>query len=125
MDKQTNEQNHQVSIMQTLSAIIDSRLLANAEDSYVASLARKGQTQILKKIGEESAELVMAARDLAHHHAPTTREAVIYESADVLFHLLVLLRYEKISFEEVEAALSRRLGVSGLLEKRQRAQNQQ
>jgi phosphoribosyl-ATP pyrophosphohydrolase/phosphoribosyl-AMP cyclohydrolase len=73
------------------------------EDSYVASLFRKGEGQILKKILEESAEVLLASRD-------ADRGQVVYEMADLWFHTLVLLAYHGIGLGEIVAELSRRVG---------------
>ncbi|MGD1990344.1 MAG: phosphoribosyl-ATP diphosphatase [Chromatiales bacterium] len=100
-------------ILQQLEKVLEERKQADADSSYVASLHAKGLEKILKKVGEEATETVMAAvgRD---------REQVIYETADLWFHTLVMLSHLDISHAEVLAELERRFGLSGLEEKAQR-----
>jgi phosphoribosyl-ATP pyrophosphohydrolase len=100
-------------IFSKLEQILDQRKTARAEDSYVSSLYRKGTDEILKKIGEESAEVIMAAKE-------DDKDKIIYEVADLWFHSLVLLRHKDISIEEIKDELSRRFGLSGLQEKANR-----
>ena len=91
----------------------DQRKQADADSSYVASLHAKGLEKILKKIGEEATETVIAAVE-------KNREQVVYETADLWFHTLVMLSHLDISHSEVLAELERRFGLSGLEEKAQR-----
>ena len=93
-----------------LAAIIDARAAAGGEASYTRKLLDKGPAQCAKKMGEEAVETVIAA-------VGTDREHLISESADLLFHLLVLLKSRDVRLEEVEAALGKRTGMSGLEEK--------
>jgi phosphoribosyl-ATP pyrophosphohydrolase len=79
----------------------------------VASLYAKGLDAILKKVGEEATETVMAAKD-------GDREKIIYETADLWFHTLVMLSQQGLSADDVLAELSRRFGLSGLEEKENR-----
>ena len=81
--------------------------------SYVASLFGKGRNAILKKVGEECAEVIIAAKD-------DDREAIVHETADLWFHSMVLLSHANIRIEEVIAELARREGLSGLDEKASR-----
>lgn len=97
-------------ILIELEKIIATRLNQPASESYVASLAAGGIDKILKKIGEESTEVVIAAK--SHD-----KDDTIYEICDLIFHLLVLMGFEKISTDEINNELSRRLGVSGHTEK--------
>lgn len=101
-------------VLARLEAVIYERL-RNAEysQSYVASLAAKGGDAILKKIGEEATETVMAAKD---GHA----EQIIYEVADLCFHTMIMLAQNELSIEQVLDELERRMGVSGLTEKASR-----
>ncbi|MGJ4880351.1 MULTISPECIES: phosphoribosyl-ATP diphosphatase [unclassified Bradyrhizobium] len=96
-----------------LAAIIDARAAAGGEASYTRKLLDKGPPQCAKKMGEEAVETVIAALG-------TDREHLISESADLLFHLLVLLKSRDVRLEEVEAALGKRTGQSGLEEKASR-----
>ena len=93
-----------------LAATIDARSASGGEASYTRKLLDKGAEHCAKKFGEEAVETVIAAIE-------NNREHLIAETADVLFHLLVLLKSRGISLEEVEAALEQRTGMSGLEEK--------
>ncbi len=101
-------------ILQQLEATIAARKNASPETSYVAKLTSKGLDTILKKIGEEATETVIAAKS-------GSREAIIYETADLLFHVLVMLGHQNISVTDVLSELSRRDGVSGIAEKNARS----
>lgn len=107
----SNNQNN--NILFELETIIAKRLSQSPESSYVASLADKGVDKILKKIGEEATEVVIAAKS-------QDKSETIYEISDLIFHLLVLMGFEKISLSEINNELARRLGVSGHTEKAQR-----
>jgi phosphoribosyl-ATP pyrophosphohydrolase len=96
-----------------LEAVIVSRKVANASDSYVASLFKKGREKIAQKVGEEATETIIAA--LSGDKASLTGEA-----ADLLFHLLILLADADIDFDAVLSELERRDGISGLVEKASR-----
>jgi phosphoribosyl-ATP pyrophosphohydrolase len=102
-----------VSILQHLDAVLRERLQGDPEQSYVAKLQHKGLDAILKKIGEEATETVIAAKS-------GDREQIIYETADLWFHCLVLLAREGIASDEILTELARRFGVSGLAEKASR-----
>ena len=93
-----------------LAAVLEARKSGDPDTSYVARLFAKGDDAILKKIGEEATELVMAAKD-------GLPERIVAETADLWFHCLVLLSHFKISPADVLAELSRREGLSGLDEK--------
>ncbi|MFT6407638.1 MAG: phosphoribosyl-ATP pyrophosphohydrolase [Arenicella sp.] len=90
-----------------------SRLEAEADTSYVASLYAKGLDAILKKIGEEATETVMAAKD-------GDAEKIVYEVADLWFHSMVLLAHQGLEPQQVIDELARRIGVSGIEEKASR-----
>jgi phosphoribosyl-ATP pyrophosphohydrolase len=96
-----------------LAAIIDARAAAGGEASYTRKLLDKGPQQCAKKMGEEAVETVIAAIE-------NDRDNLIAESADLVFHLLVLLKSRGVGLEEVEAVLARRTGMSGLEEKASR-----
>ena len=100
-------------ILERLSQTLAERRGADPATSYTAKLFAKGPDSILKKIGEESAELIMASKD-------GKREEIIFEAADVLFHTLALLAFHDIPLAEVKAELVRREGVSGIEEKNAR-----
>ena len=96
-----------------LAAIIDVRAAAGGESSYTRKLLDKGAEHCAKQFGEEAVETVIAAVENDHGH-------LINESADLLFHLLVLLKSRNVTLEEVETALGQRTSQSGLEEKASR-----
>ena len=102
-------------ILHHLGQILDERKTANSQDSYVARLYAKGLDVILKKVGEEATETVIAAKN-------GDPEQLIYETADLWFHTLVLLAHQGLGPQAVLNELERRFGVSGLQEKAQRNQ---
>jgi phosphoribosyl-ATP pyrophosphohydrolase len=93
-----------------LAATIDDRAAAGGEVSYTVKLLNKGAEHCAKKLGEEAVETVIAAVE-------NDRDHLIAESADLLFHLLVLLKSRGVRLEEVEDALAQRTTMSGLEEK--------
>jgi phosphoribosyl-ATP pyrophosphohydrolase len=93
-----------------LVTIIDARAASAAEVSYTRKLLDKGPEHCAKKFGEEAVETVIAAVE-------NDRDRLIAESADLLFHLLVLLKSRGVKLEEVEATLAQRTTMSGLEEK--------
>lgn len=97
-------------ILDRLAQTLAARKTADPQASYVARLHHKGLDAILKKVAEEAAETLMAAKD-------GVREKVVYETADLWFHTLVLLAHLDIHPDEVLAELARREGISGLEEK--------
>ena len=97
-----------------LAAIIDSRKGGDPDVSYVSRLFHKGDDAVLKKIGEESTEVVLAAKDARHGGAP---KALVGEVADLWFHCLVMLSHFDLSPADVLAELERREGMSGIEEK--------
>ncbi len=100
-----------------LAAVIESRKPENGGDpatSYVAKLFAKGDDAILKKIGEEATETVMAAKDA---RVSGDASKVLYECADLWFHSMVLLARFGLTPQQVLDELARREGVSGLEEK--------
>lgn len=103
-------------VLQRLAEVLESRKQADPADSYVAGLYSKGLDAILKKIGEEATETIMAAKD-------GTADKIIYEMADLWFHTLVLLAQQGLRPEQVLAELERRFGMSGMKEKASRKSN--
>ncbi|HVX78374.1 MAG TPA: phosphoribosyl-ATP diphosphatase [Bradyrhizobium sp.] len=93
-----------------LAAIVDARAASGGEASYTRKLLDKGPAHCAKKLGEEAVETIIAAVE-------DDREHLIAESADLLFHFLVLLKSRGVRLEEVEAALAQRTRMSGLEEK--------
>lgn len=100
-------------LLAELTRILEERKLASPDSSYVAKLHSKGQDAILKKVGEEAVELVMASKD-------QNPDQIIYETADLWFHSMVLLGWHGLNAEQVLNELARRMGVSGLVEKASR-----
>jgi phosphoribosyl-ATP pyrophosphohydrolase len=96
--------------LEDLAAIVARRAGSTAEQSYTRSLLEAGPARAAKKFGEEAIETVIAATE-------GDRTALITESADVIYHLIVLLRARDISLEEVMNELERRTGQSGHAEK--------
>ena len=101
-------------ILKQLEQVLEERKAADPESSYVAKLYSKGLDAILKKVGEEATETVMAAKD---GHA----DKIIYETADLWFHTMVMLSDQGLSHEDVLNELARRFGMSGLEEKANRS----
>ncbi len=100
-------------ILDRLSQLLIERRGADPSSSYVAKLHHKGLDAILKKVGEEATETVMAAKD-------GDREQLVREVADLWFHSLVLLAHVGLDARAVRAELDRREGVSGIEEKASR-----
>jgi len=102
-----------VEVLSDIADVIDSRKNASPETSYVAKLFSKAPDGALKKVGEEAAEVIMAAKDGDPDH-------LIYEVADLWFHSMVVLSQAGLRPEQVVQELARREGVSGLVEKANR-----
>jgi phosphoribosyl-ATP pyrophosphohydrolase len=104
------EQNMAKFTLQDLEKRIETRAKASPDVSYTRKLLDRGVAQCAKKLGEEAVETVIAA-------TAESRERMIAESGDLLYHLLILLHARGISLAEIEAALSERQGMTGLEEK--------
>jgi phosphoribosyl-ATP pyrophosphohydrolase len=100
-------------ILAQLAALLEQRKQADPDSSYVAKLYAKGQDAILRKVGEEALETVLAAKG-------GNLQALVYETADLWFHTLVMLAYHGLKPDAVLAELQRRYGRSGLAEKASR-----
>lgn len=100
-------------LLQQLAQVLEQRKMADSEQSYVASLYAKGLDAILKKVGEEATETVIAAKN-------GDTNQLIYETADLWFHCLVLLAHQGLGPDAVLTELERRFGLSGIEEKAQR-----
>jgi len=96
--------------LERLAATIEARKGADPDSSWTAKLFAKGAEKCAQKFGEEAIEAVMAV-------AKNDRENLVYESADVLYHLLVMLAARDVTLDEVLAELERREGTSGIAEK--------
>lgn len=101
-------------VLTRLAEVLEARKGADPASSYVAGLYAKGLDAILKKIGEEATETVLAAKD----GAP---DKIVRETADLWFHTLVLLARQGLHPNDVLAELERRFGLSGVTEKARRA----
>jgi len=99
--------------LEKLAAVLEQRKQADPETSYVAGLYSKGLDAILKKVGEEATETVIAAKG-------GDTEQLVYETADLWFHTLILLAHQGVGPEKVLNELERRFGLSGLEEKASR-----
>ena len=100
-------------VLRRLYLTLQARKSAPPDQSYVASLYAKGLDTILKKLGEEAAETLIAAKN-------PDRDALVYEMADLWFHSLVLLAANDIPLEKLSEELERRMGRSGHEEKASR-----
>ena len=100
-------------ILQRLTETIQARKQAAPDTSYVAKLFSKGENAILKKIGEEATEVLLAAKGGDKTH-------LVYETADLWFHCMVLLAQHDLNANDVLNELARREGVSGIAEKQSR-----
>lgn len=100
-------------VLTRLAEVLEARKGADPASSYVAGLYAKGLDAILKKIGEEATETVLAAKDGA-------ADKIVRETADLWFHTLVLLARQGLHPNDVLAELERRFGLSGVTEKAQR-----
>jgi len=100
-------------ILQRLTETLEARKQASPESSYVARLFSKGEDAILKKVGEEATEVILAAKGGDKTH-------LVYETADLWFHCMVLLAKHGLSAEDVLNELARREGLSGIVEKESR-----
>jgi len=96
--------------LKDLAAVIEARKAASADSSYVAGLFEKGMNTILKKVGEEAAETIIAAKE-------DNDSQLVYETADLWFHTLVMLSARGLGPDDVLSELERRFDVSGLEEK--------
>lgn len=103
-------------VLAQLAEVLEARKGAAPDSSYTAKLYHKGLDAILKKVGEEATETVMAAKD-------GEKDKIVYEVADLWFHTLVLLAQQDLHPDDVLTELARRFGVSGLEEKASRKQD--
>jgi len=100
-------------VLEQLAVVLEERKQSDPDSSYVAGLYAKGLDAILKKIGEEATETVMAAKD-------GVPDKIVYETADLWFHSLVMLAHQGLGPSDVLRELQRRFGLSGLDEKASR-----
>ena len=102
-------------ILKQLALVLEARKQADPVTSYVAGLYAKGLDAILKKVGEEATETILAAKSGSSEH-------LVHETADLWFHTLVMLADKGLGPEDVLAELERRFGLSGVEEKAARDQ---
>lgn len=115
--------------LQTLDSILEDRKQSNPESSYVANLYSKGLNKILEKVGEESFESVIAAKDYqialnkntSQDEITKLKNDLVYEIADVWFHTMVTLAWFNMCSDDILSELSRRFGISGIEEKANRS----
>ena len=103
-------------VLARVAEVIASRRGGDPDKSYVARLFHKGTDTILKKVGEEATEAVIAAKDMAAHASDANRKALVGELADLWFHSMVAMSHLGLSPQDVVAELARREGLSGLEE---------
>jgi len=101
-------------VLDRLSELLEQRKTADPASSYVAKLYAKGMDSILKKVGEEATETVLAAKG-------GNKDEIIYETADLWFHTMVMLAQAGLKPQDVLDELARREGLSGIAEKEQRS----
>lgn len=97
-------------ILEKLCAVLDERKQADPDASYTASLLQHGPDKVLKKLGEEATELLLASKS-------NNNDDIIHETADLLFHMLVLLKHHELTLDDIYAELEKRFGLSGHEEK--------
>lgn len=100
-------------VLNRLAELLEQRKAADPTSSYVAKLYAKGMDSILKKIGEEATETVIAAKN-------GNKEEIIYETADLWFHTLIMLSHAGLKPQDILDELARREGLSGIVEKESR-----
>jgi len=103
-------------VLSRLADVIESRKGGDPDKSYVARLFHKGTDAVLKKVGEEATEVVMAGKDAAAAPSAEHRQALVGEFADLWFHSMVAMAHLGVSPREVVQELARREGLSGLEE---------
>lgn len=104
-------------VLARLSELLEQRKNADPSSSYVAKLYAKGMDSILKKVGEEATETVIAAKG-------GNKQEIIYETADLWFHTLIMLAKADLTPQDVLDELARREGLSGLEEKENRVEKE-
>lgn len=116
-----SDNTNKIDTLTEVAKILHSRKSAEPESSYVSSLHFKGLDAILKKVGEEATEVVMAAKDVkADNSEDKDKSKLVGEITDLWFHTLVLLSHENLHPDDVLNELERRMGTSGIVEKASR-----
>ena len=104
-------------VLNRLSELLEQRKAGDPASSYVAKLYAKGMDSILKKVGEEASETIIAAKN-------GDKQAIIYETADLWFHTLIMLAKADLKPQDVLDELARREGLSGIAEKNLRVEKE-
>jgi phosphoribosyl-ATP pyrophosphohydrolase len=104
-------------ILNRLAELMEQRKSADPQSSYVAKLMAKGMDGILKKVGEEATETIIAAKN-------GDKEHLVYETADLWFHILVMLAHAGLKPQDILNELARREGLSGIVEKASRVEDE-
>ncbi|WOJ92622.1 phosphoribosyl-ATP diphosphatase [Congregibacter variabilis] len=107
-------------VLGALDSVLQERRTASGDSSYVASLYEKGLNKILEKVGEEAAEVIIAAKDCKGAEG---QDALLGEVADLWFHTMVLLAQQNLSSADVLVILEERFGLSGHIEKATRTRS--
>ncbi|HET8693959.1 MAG TPA: phosphoribosyl-ATP diphosphatase [Aquabacterium sp.] len=116
MTRTMTEAHTSLDVLIRLASVIESRKGGDPDKSYVARLFHKGTDTILKKVGEEATEAVLAAKDQALAPSAEHRQALVGELADLWFHSMVAMAHLGLGPQDVVAELARREGLSGLEE---------
>ncbi len=106
-------------VLTELATVLEQRKSASPDKSYVANLHEKGLNKILEKVGEESTETILAAKEWVENNGDSS-EAVVKETADLWFHTMVMLSHLGLSHAQVLEELQKRFNISGLEEKASR-----
>jgi phosphoribosyl-ATP pyrophosphohydrolase len=108
-------------VLNELASVLAERKKADPESSYVASLHEKGLNKILEKLGEECTETILAAKDAEGADTDKTKKQnLVYETADLWFHSMVMLSHLDLHPDDILKELQRRFNLSGLEEKSSR-----
>jgi len=109
-----------MALLEELDRVLALRKQDDPKESYVASLYAGGVNKILEKVGEEAAEVIIAAKDADASSDTQLKEDLVKEVADLWFHTLVLLAHQDLTAKQVLDELGKRFGISGLAEKASR-----
>ena len=99
--------------LEDLFAVLLERKRTMQDESYVALLFKKGEDEILKKIAEEAGEVIIASKGI-------NKDKIVHEIVDLWFHSMVLMGFKDISFDEIAGEFRKRMGISGIAEKKSR-----
>ena len=107
-------------VLSELATVLAERKKADPDSSYVASLHQKGLNKILEKVGEECTETILAAKDAEDSDDKAKKQDLVYETADLWFHSMVMLSHLDLHPDDILNELQRRFNLSGLEEKSSR-----